>query len=182
MDEVFVRIKGELHYLWRAMDQQGLVLDILVQKRRNRVAAKRFSRKLLKGLQYVRRVIVTDKLGSYGAAKASLLPGVEHRQSRYLNNRAENSHQSTRERERGRRRCFKSAKQAQRFLSVFGPICFQFRPRRHRLAAGRYRQEMKRRFAIRCEVSGTRVAGGEVCDPPGSITHRTAPWASATLS
>ena len=90
--QVFVRIRGKLHYLWRAVDQHGHVLDVLVQSRRNAKAAKRFFRKLLRGLQYVPRVIVTDKLRSYGAAKREILPGVEHRQSRYLNNRAEVSH------------------------------------------------------------------------------------------
>ena len=89
LDEVFIRIRGEQHYLWRAVDQDGHVLDILVQSRRNAKAAQRFFRKLLKGLQYVPRVIVTDKLKSYAAAKRKILPGVEHRQSRYLNNRAE---------------------------------------------------------------------------------------------
>ena len=100
MDEVFVRIRGKLHYLWRAIDQHGHVLDILVQSRRSAKAATRFFRKLLKGLQYVPRVIVTDKLRSYAAAKREILPGVEHRQSRYLNNSAEVSHQPTRRRER----------------------------------------------------------------------------------
>ncbi|MFL5282767.1 MAG: IS6 family transposase [Rhodopila sp.] len=116
LDEVFVRIRGKLHYLWRAVDQDGNVLDILVQSRRNTKAAKRFFRKLLRGLQYVPRVIITDKLKSYAAAKREILPGVEHRQSRYLNNRAEVSHQPTRRRERQMQR-FKSARQAQRFLS-----------------------------------------------------------------
>jgi putative transposase len=86
LDEVFVRIQGELHYLWRAVDQDGVVLGILVQSRRDAKAAKRFLRQLLRGLQYVPRVLVTDKLRSYGAAKRELLPDVEHRQSRYLNN------------------------------------------------------------------------------------------------
>src|SRR6202034_1542149 len=91
LDEVFVRIRGELHYLWRAVDQDGIVLDILVQRRRDAGAAKRFFKRLLKGPQYVPRVLITDKLGSYGAAKRALMPDVEHRKSRYLNNRAENS-------------------------------------------------------------------------------------------
>jgi len=91
MDEVFLTIKGERHYLWRAIDQEGNLLDILIQRRRDKQAAKKFFRKLLKGLIYVPRVIVTDKLKSYGAAKREILPGVEHRQHRYLNNRAENS-------------------------------------------------------------------------------------------
>jgi putative transposase len=88
------------HYLWRAVDQHGVVLDTLVQKRRDAEAAKCFFRRLLKGVDYVPRVIVTDKLRSYGVAKRHLLPDVEHRQSRYLNNHAENSHRPTRRRER----------------------------------------------------------------------------------
>ncbi len=117
MDEVVLTIRGKKHYLWRAMDQDGNVLDILVQSRRNKQAANRFFRKLLKGLQYVPRVIITDKLRSYGAAKREILPGVEHRQHKRLNNRAENSHQPTRLREKKMRR-FTSAKQAQRSLSA----------------------------------------------------------------
>lgn len=111
LDEVFLRVRGKVHYLWRAVDQHGNVLDILVQSRRNAHAAKRFFRKLLKGLQYAPRVIVTDKLRSYAAAKREVLPHTEHRQSRYLNNRAEVSHQPTRRRERQMQR-FKSARQA----------------------------------------------------------------------
>jgi putative transposase len=98
LDEVFLTIQGEHHYLWRAVDQDGTVLDILVQRRRDKTAAKKFFRKLLKGCHYVPRVIITDQLKSYGAVKRELLPGVEHRQHRYLNNRAENSHQPTRQR------------------------------------------------------------------------------------
>ncbi len=100
LDEVFLKINGKTHYLWRAVDQQGYVLDILVQSRRNKGAAKRFFGKLLKGCEYLPRVIITDKLASYGAARRAVLPGVEHRQSGYLNKRAENSHQPTRKRER----------------------------------------------------------------------------------
>ena len=96
LDEVFIRIGDQQHYLWRAVDQNGHVLNILVQSRRNTKAAKRFFRKLLKGLQSAPRVIVTDKLKSYAAAKRKVLPHTEHRQSRYLNNRAEVSHQPTR--------------------------------------------------------------------------------------
>jgi putative transposase len=98
-DEVFLTINGKRHYLWRAVDQHGNVLDILVQSQRNKAAAKKFFRKLLKGCIYVPRVMITDKLASYGAAKREILPSIEHRQSRYLNNRAENSHQPTRKRE-----------------------------------------------------------------------------------
>jgi putative transposase len=117
MDEVVLTIGGKKHYLWRAVDQDGNVLDILVQSRRNKKAAKRFFRKLLKGLKSVPRVIITDKLKSYGAAKREILPGVEHRQHKRLNNRAENSHQPTRLREK-KMRTFKSAGHAQRFLSL----------------------------------------------------------------
>jgi putative transposase len=90
LDEMYLKINGKTHYLWRAVDQDGNVLDILVQSRRSKRVAKRFFRKLLKGLQYVPRVIITDKLKSYGAAKREILPGVEHRQHKGLNNRAEN--------------------------------------------------------------------------------------------
>jgi putative transposase len=121
LDEVFLKINGRLHYLWRAVDQDGDVLDILVQSRRDKKAAKKFFRKLLKGLQYVPNVIITDKLRSYGAAKAEALPSVDHCQDMLQNNRAENSHQPTRLRERVMRR-FKSAGHAQRFLSAFGII------------------------------------------------------------
>jgi putative transposase len=145
LDEVFLSINGQRHYLWRAVDQDGTVLDILVQTHRNKKAAKKFFRKLLKGCQYVPRVIITDQLKSYGAAKREILPGVEHRQHRYLNNRAENSHQPTRQRER-RMQGFKSPGHAQRFLSAYGPIAQHFRPRRHRLSASGYRQEMRQRF------------------------------------
>jgi putative transposase len=91
LDEVFLTINGERHYLWRAVDQEGHVLDILVQSRRNKKAAKKFFRKLLRGLRYVPRVVITDQLKSFGVAKREMLPSVEHRQHRYLNNRAENS-------------------------------------------------------------------------------------------
>jgi putative transposase len=138
MDEVFIRIRGVQHYLWRAVDQDGVVLDILVQPRRDGPAAKRFFRRLLKGLDYVPRVIVTDKLQSYGVARRELLPQVEHRQSHYLNNRAENSHRPTRRRERHMQR-FKSAEQAQDFLSAHAFIHGHFHPRRHLLAADAYR-------------------------------------------
>jgi putative transposase len=145
LDEVFLTINGERHYLWRAVDQDGHILDILIQSRRNKKAAKKFFRKLLKGLMYVPRVIITDKLKSYEAAKREIMPGVEHRQHRYLNNRAENSHQSTRQRER-RMQGFKSPGHAQRFLSAYGPIAQHFRPRRHLLPAPEYRRELGQRF------------------------------------
>src|SRR5919198_17078 len=157
LDEVFLTINGKRHYLWRAVDQDDNVLDILVQRRRNKQAAKKFFRRLLKGLRYVPRVIITDKLNSYGAAKREILPGVEHRQHRYLNNRAENSHQPTRQRERRMQR-FKSPGHAQRFLAAYGLIASHFRPRRHRLPAPEYRQEMAYRFQIWREMTGLALA------------------------
>jgi len=146
LDEVFIRIQSELHYLWRAVDQHGIVLFILVQSRRDAGAGKRFFRRLLKGLQYVPRVLITDKLGSYGVAKRELLPDVEHRKSRHLNNRAENSHRPTRRRERQMQR-FKSAPQAQRFLSAHAFI-YSHRPRRHRTTARNYRAARAIAFKI----------------------------------
>jgi putative transposase len=112
------------------VDQEGHVLDILVQSRRDRQAAKRFFRKLLKGLRYSPRVLITDKLKSYAAAKREIMPGVEHRQHKGLNNRAEVSHQPARQQERKMRR-FKSPRQAQRFLAAHAPINNLFRNQRH---------------------------------------------------
>ncbi|GGK62121.1 hypothetical protein GCM10010094_23390 [Streptomyces flaveus] len=100
LDEVFVTINGEQKYLWRAVDQDGNVLDILVQNRRDKTAARRFLRRLLKETGSMPRVVVTDKLRSYGAAHREIMPSVEHRSRKGLNNRAENSRQPTRQRER----------------------------------------------------------------------------------
>jgi putative transposase len=157
LDEVFLKINGKLHYLWRAVDQEGNVLDILVQSRRNKQAANKFFRKLLKGCQYRPRVLITDKLASYAAAKHELLPSVEQRQHKRLNNRAENSHQPTRQRERTMRR-FKSAGHAQRFLAAFGPIRDHLCPRRHRLPADRYREVLRERFADWNTITGVHIA------------------------
>ncbi len=153
LDEVFVSINGVQQYLWRAVNQDGNVLDILVQRRRDTRAAVKFLRKLLKGLAFVPRVLITDKLASYSAAKRDVLPSVEHRQHKRLNNRAENSHQPTRERERRMRR-FKSPGHAQRFLAAYGPIAAHFRPRRHRLTADAYRETRQERFATWRAVTG----------------------------
>lgn len=157
LDEVFVTIHGSRHYLWRAVDQDGNILDILVQRRRDKTAAKKFFLKLLKGRRRVPRVIVTDRLKSDAAAKREMLPGLEHRQHRYLNNRAENSHQPTCQREQ-RMQEFKSAAQAQRFLAAYGPITSHFRPRRHLLPAPVYRQEMRQRFHTWQEVTSVPTA------------------------
>ena len=145
LDEVFLKINGTLVYLWHAVDQDGEVLDILVQKRRSAKAAKRFFRRLLGGLSFVPRSIVTDKLAPYGAAHAELMPLVAHRRGHRLNNRAENSHQPTRERENRMRR-FKSIGHAQRFLSAHGMVANHFRVARHALSAGNYRTIMTSRF------------------------------------
>jgi putative transposase len=157
LDEVFLKINGRLHYLWRAVDQDGDLLDTLVQSRRDQKAAKKFFRKLLKGLCYVPRVIITDKLKSYHAAKQELMPSVEHRQDKGQNNRAESSHQPTKLRENVMRR-FKSAGQAQRFLSAFGVITSHFRVGRHLYRASGYREVMKSRFALWEEVIGAGAA------------------------
>ena len=130
----------------------GNVLDILVTSRRDAKAATRFFRKLLNGLRSVPRVMVTDKLASYGAAHHRLMP-VGHRRSKYLNNRAENSHQPTRQRERAMKG-FRSIGGAPRFLAAFSGISPHFRPRRHRLSAEQYRHEMTTRFTTWNEVVG----------------------------
>jgi putative transposase len=154
LDEVFIKINGKTHYLWRAVDQNGNVLDILVTSRRDTKAATRFFRKLLKGSPYAPRVLVTDKLGSYRAAQRRVLRSVEHRQSKYLNNRAENSHQPTRQRERGMKK-FTSPGHAQRLLSAFSGISPHFRPRRHQLSTNKYRTEMAFRFTTWNQITGT---------------------------
>jgi putative transposase len=127
LDEVLIKINGRLRYLWRAVDQDGNVLDILVQNRRDKAAARRFFRRLLKKTGAVPRVVVTDKLRSYAAAHHEVMPSVEHRSHKDLNNRAENSHQPTRQRERAMKR-FRSTGGAQPFLSAFSGISPHFRP------------------------------------------------------
>jgi putative transposase len=125
LDEMVVSIKGRKHWLWRAVDANGYGLDALVQTRRNRKAALRLMRKLLKEHGITPRVMITDKLGSYAAAKKEIMPGVEHRSHKGLNNRAENSHLAVRRRERAMKR-FKSSRQCQRFVSIHGPIANLF--------------------------------------------------------
>jgi putative transposase len=153
LDEVFIKINGEQRYLWRAVDQDGNVLDILVQNRRDKAAARRFLRRLMKKTGAVPRVIVTDKLRSYGAAHREVMASVEHRSHKSLNNRAENSHQPTRQRERAMKG-FRSTGAAQRFLSAFSGISPHSRPRRHLMTAPGYRTEMTIRFAIWDHITG----------------------------
>lgn len=156
LDEVVVRIKGRKHWLWRAVDANGDVLDILVQSRRNKEAALRFFRKLFK-VWGQPRVIVTDKLKSYAAAKSELAPGIEHRQHKGLNNRSEASHRHTRRREKVMGR-FKSPGQAQRFLSVHDQTAALFRPKRHLLSAPSYRHSRKDAFDLWTEYANEMTA------------------------
>ena len=157
LDEVVITIAGQKHWLWRAVDQDGLVLDVLVQSRRDKQAAKRLLRKLLKKQMRPPRVLITDKLASYPAAKKELMPGVEHRRHKGMNNRAENSHQPTRRRERQMKR-FKSAGQAQRFLSAHDQINNLFPLYREHVSATEYRAARRRAFAVWAEVSGVAAA------------------------
>jgi putative transposase len=137
-----------------ASRQDGIVLDILLQSRRDAKAAKRFMAKLMKKQRRVPRVMVTDKLKSYGTAHRTLMPSVEHRSHKGLNNRAENSHQPTRQRERAMKG-FRSAGGAQRFLAVFSAISPHLRPRRHQMTAPDYRTEMQHRFTTWNQITGT---------------------------
>ncbi|MEW2489843.1 IS6 family transposase [Streptomyces sp. NPDC048411] len=147
LDEVFIKINGKLKYLWRAVDQDGNVLDILVQNRRDTAAARRFFRTLLTKTRTVPRLIITDKLRSYSAAHRDVMPSVEHRSHKSLNNRAENSHQPTRQRERAMKG-FRSVGGAQRFLSAFSGISPHFRTRRHLRTAAEHRFDMTIRFTL----------------------------------
>jgi len=145
VDELFITIQGQRRYLWRAVDQDGDVIDILVTKRRDRRAAKRFFRRALKHQGQAPWQLITDKLRSYPAAHREIFPSVVHRTGQYENNRAEVSHQPTRQQERQMRR-FKSIVQAQRFLSVHGPIQNLIRVGRHHLKAVHHRLLRARAF------------------------------------
>ena len=152
LDEVFVTIQGKRQLLWRAVDQDGDVIDILVQPRRDQKAAERFFRKLLKGQGAEPRRLVTDKLRSYGAAHRTTMPSVVHDTRQYANNRAEVSHQPTRQRERQMRR-FKSPGQAQRFLSVHGVVQNLFRVGRHLVNSANHRTLRDRSFGVWRQVT-----------------------------
>jgi len=152
LDELFVSIRGRRHYLWRAVDQDGDVIDILLQPRRDRCAAERFLRTLLQGQGTEPRRLVTDKLRSNSAAHRTVMPEVLHSTARYENNRAEVSHQPTRQRERQMRR-FKSPTNAQRFLSVHGVVGNLFRVGRHLLRAAHYRMFRSQAFGAWQQVS-----------------------------
>ncbi|MEZ5573810.1 MAG: IS6 family transposase [Halioglobus sp.] len=138
IDEVFVKINGKQHYLWRAVDQDGEVVDVYLQARRDGAAAKRFFRRLLRAHCGEPRKIVTDKLRSYGVAHRELIPEAIHSTQEYENNRAEQSHEATRVRERGMRR-FKSIRQAQRFVTAHAAVSNLFNLGRHLVRAEHYR-------------------------------------------
>ena len=146
IDEVFVKINGKQHYLWRAVDQDGEVVDVFLQTKRDGAAAKRFFRRLLQSHGGEPRKIVTDKLRSYGVSHRELMLDVIHDTSQYANNRAEQSHEATRGRERGMRK-FKSMKQAQRFLNAHAAVYNLFNLGRHLVSAETYRYFRLRSFA-----------------------------------
>ena len=152
LDEVFIKINGVLHYLWRAVDQDGDEIDILVQKRKNKAAAMRFFKRLLKGQGGTPLKVVTDKLASYSAAKKELMPSAEHSTVQYENNGCELSHQPTRQQERQMRK-FKSQGQAQRFLSCHGVVNNLFRFGRHLMQAKHYRAFRDHSFSEWVQVS-----------------------------
>jgi putative transposase len=147
LDEVFIRINGKQQYLWRAVDQDGDVIDILVQPHRDQHAAERFFRRLRHGQGREPLRIITDKLRSYSAAARTILCDVAHNTERYANNRAEASHQPTRQRERHMHR-FKSPGQAQRFLSLHGVVQNLFRVGRHLLRSANHRLLRSRSFGV----------------------------------
>jgi putative transposase len=157
MDEVVITIRGRKHWLWRAVDQQGFVLDVLVQSRRDRAAAQRLMRKLLKKSAKAPRVMITDKLKSYGAARKDMGLRIEHRQHKGLNNRAENSHLPTRRRERIMKR-FKSPRQVQKFLSIHDQVANLFHFPRNKLSAIDYRAARAQAFSIWTEIAAARPA------------------------
>ena len=134
LDEVVISIAGRKHWLWRAVDQDGYVLDEIVQNRRDTKAAKRLLIRLLKKTGMPPRRIVTDKLRSYGAARRDIMPTVEHRSHKGLNNRAENSHLPLRKRERTMQG-FRSAGGLQRFISIFSALRNLFVTPRHNRSA-----------------------------------------------
>ena len=146
IDEVFVKIQGNQHYLWRAVDQDGEVIDVFLRKRRDGKAAKRFFKRLIKRHQGEPRKIVTDKLRSYGVAHRELIRHTIHDTSQYANNRCELSHESTRVRERGMRK-FKSMHQAQLFLGAHAAVYKFFNLGRHLVSAKNYRYFRLRAFA-----------------------------------
>ncbi len=146
LDEAVISIRGKKHWLWRAVDQEGFVLEVLVQSRRDAKAAKRLMRKLLKSQGRAPRVMITDKLRSYGAAKREIMPGVDHRSHKGLNNRAENSHLPFRKRERTRQG-FRSVGSLQHFVSIFSAIRNLFVPSQTNRSAVQIRTHRRQAMA-----------------------------------
>ena len=157
LDEVHLKINGRKHWLWRAVDQEGIVLDSLVQKRRHQEAAAAFVRRLVEGQGYRPRVVLTDTLASSPPALKRVLPGVEHRRHPGLNNRAEHSHRPPRRRERVLQRCT-SPEHAQPFLAPFGPLSDHVRPRRQLLPAPAYPPVRQTRGPTWREATGLAAA------------------------
>ena len=133
-----IQINGKQHYLWRAVDQDGEVIDVYLQAKRDGAAAKRFFKRLLRSHGSEPRKIVTDKLRSYGVAHRELMQDVIHSTEQYEKNRAEQSHEATRVRERGMRK-FKSVRYAQRFLTAYAAVSNLFNLGRHLVRAEHYR-------------------------------------------
>jgi putative transposase len=156
LDEVVIPINGVKHWLWRAVDADGDVLDILVQTRRNAKAAKRFMARLISQFCQL-RVVITDKLRSYIKPVSHQLPDADHRAQKGLNNRIEGSHRPTRRREKIMGR-FKSPRQAQHFLAAHDQINNIFRPRRNRLSATSYRHARTDAFCLWADYAAEMVA------------------------
>jgi putative transposase len=147
IDEVFIKINGKQHYLWRAVDQDGEIVDVYLQSRRDGATAKRFFRRLLRSNAGEPRKIVTDKLRSYGVAHRELIPDTIHISDRYANNRAEQSHEPTRVRERGMRR-FRSIAQARKFVTTHASVSNLFNLGRHKVSAEQYRNLRESAFKV----------------------------------
>ena len=156
MDEVVITIRGKKHWLWRAIDADGDVLDILVQTRRNAKAAKRFFQRLISQFGEP-RVVITDKLRSYIKPVQTQAPNADHRARKGLNNAIEVSHRPTRKREKIMGR-FKSHRQAQRFLSAHDQINLIFRPRRYQLTATSYRHARHDAFSLWADYTAEMTA------------------------
>jgi len=172
LDEVIVTIGGKKYWLWRAVDQDGYILDEIVQTRRDTKAARRLLRRLLKKQGGRPWRMITDKLGSYAAARRQIMPAVEHRSHKGLNNRAKNSHQPTRRRGR-----FKSPSQVQRFLSIHDQLANSFPPPRPR---HRRKVSFRTQPGIRHLGRGYRRGDGCVIMPVDNhcSTHRGHPHLS----
>jgi putative transposase len=157
LEEVVISIGGRKHWLWRAVDQDGFVLDALVQSCRNTKTAKHLMRKLLKGQRHAPRVMITYKLRFYGAAKRNVIPGVEHRSHKGLNNRAENFHQPTRRRERIVKG-FKSARHLRRFVSIHDPVANLFHIPYHEISSDHHREMRAAAMDLWNEIARLRTA------------------------